>query len=607
MKNASSITTLLILTLLCLSSQTFMKETGMIDLDNLLNYANQAIPNYINKDNTPPNNPITDIGATLGRVLFYDQNLSVDNSTACASCHQQTFAFSDPAQLSLGRSGDFTGRHSMRLINARFSDEERFFWDERAASVEEQSTEPIQDHIEMGFSGDDGDPDLDSLIRKMATLPYYPTLFNEVYGSPEITEERMQLALAQFIRSIQSFDSKYDEGRVQVNNNNTDFPNFTEQENRGKQLFHTPPRQGGAGCNACHRAPEFDIDPNSRNNGVIGVAGDPTDRDLTNTRSPSLRDMINPDDELNGPLMHDGSLPNLMAVINHYDDVPGPGANNPTLDPRLAGDGQGQNLNLSQADKESLVAFLSTLTGSNVYTDEKWSNPFDEDGNLTITSASINFVKAKIFLEGAYDTNTQNMRTDLFDNNILNTIAPYDTAPWNHVENISITGAVTAIVDWVLIEVMDENFNTITTRAALLDANGAIRDVDGTDEVKLFGLNNTDSYYFAIRHRNHLDLISNTMLTTNNTNAYDFSMPNMVMGGVQQLRPLNNGRHAMRAGDFNGDGVISVADFNTYVPQIGTMDQYLVGDVNLDGRITVMDFNFYTPNAAAIGVNVVRY
>ena len=206
-----------------------------IDANNLFDYEGQTIPNYINKDNTA-GNPITNEGATLGRVLFYDVNLSIDNSVACASCHQQEFAFSDGLQASDGVNGS-TGRHSMRLINSRFADEENFFWDERASSLEEQTTMPIQDHTEMGFSGQEGNPGFDGLIEKLAAIDYYQELFLMVYGDAEITEERVQNALAQFIRSIQSFDSKYDEGRAQVNNDNQPFPNFTDQENAGKTLF----------------------------------------------------------------------------------------------------------------------------------------------------------------------------------------------------------------------------------------------------------------------------------------------------------------------------------------------------------------------------------
>src|SRR5690606_26634194 len=161
-----------------------------------------------------------------------------------ASCHQQQFAFSDTAKLSIGLNGGLTGRHSMRLINSRFADEVKFFWDERATSLEDQTTRPIQDHIEMGFSGTNGQPDLDSLIRKLNRMDYYNILFEFAFGNDEITEAKMQSALAQFVRSIQSFDSKFDAGRAAAASDNVQFANFTQQENQGKMLFLMPPPMG---------------------------------------------------------------------------------------------------------------------------------------------------------------------------------------------------------------------------------------------------------------------------------------------------------------------------------------------------------------------------
>ena len=367
----------------------FILISGTIDLDDLFNYETQNIPSYITKDNTPETNQINNEITTLGRVLFYDKNLSENNTIACASCHQQAFAFSDPLVSSVGLNGGNTGRHSMRLVNSRFSNEEKFFWDERATSLENQVTQPIQDHIEMGFSGTNGDPDFNELIAKLSAIDYYQTLFDFAYGNSTINEDKIQRALSQFIRSIQSFDSKFDEGFVQSPNLNAPFPNYTPQENLGKQLFLNPPPNGGAGCAGCHAPPEFDIDPNTLNNGVIGVIGSTTEVDLTNTRSPSLRDLVNPDGSLNGPLMHDGSMTSLLQVIDHYNSIP----NNPAninLDNRLQRPGnQTQQLNLTINEKSALEAFLKTLSGSDIYTNEKWSDPFDEEGNISIVGGQL--------------------------------------------------------------------------------------------------------------------------------------------------------------------------------------------------------------------------
>ncbi len=353
-------------------------QDGVIDLSALQNYANQGKPVYIRKDNTPAGNQISNAGATLGRVLFYDKRLSRNNTVSCSSCHQQAHAFSENAVASMGVAGQ-TGRHSPRLTNGRFGTEVHFFWDEHAPSLENQTTQPIQNAIEMGFSGTNGDPNFSDLISKLSAIPEYPVLFNFVFGSPAIDETRIQNAIAQFVRSIQSFDSKYDAGRV-VAPDNQPFPNFTASENNGKQLFLRPANQGGAGCAGCHRPPEFDIDPNSRNNGVITAIGGGTD--LTNTRSPSLRNMADNTGQLNGPFMHNGNFLAIAQVINHYAAIPG---NNPNLDPRLQRPGGAvQVLNLTPQQRLDLEAFLLTLSGVAVYTDLRWSDPFSAAGTITL-------------------------------------------------------------------------------------------------------------------------------------------------------------------------------------------------------------------------------
>jgi cytochrome c peroxidase len=376
MKTTRTIWTMLFV----LSGTIALAQDGVVNLTQLHNYANQSRPAYITRDNTPGNNAITDAGATLGRILFYDKRLSRNSTVSCSSCHEQSRGFGDDATASLGVNGS-TGRHSMRLINSRFANEPKFFWDERAESLEIQTTQPIQDHVEMGFSGTSGDPAFADLVTRLTAIPEYRVLFAMTFGNATITETRVQRSLAQFVRSIQSFDSKYDIGRAQVNDNQP-FPNFTAAENAGKALFLNPPGPGGgAGCAGCHAPPEFAIDPNSRNNGVIGVIAGGID--LTNTRSPSLRDSVGPGGQSNGGLMHDASKATLADVINHYNAIP---AVNTNLDPRLQRPNGGgpQNLNLTQNQKDNLAAFLRTLTGTNVYTDEKWATPFNAQGELEL-------------------------------------------------------------------------------------------------------------------------------------------------------------------------------------------------------------------------------
>jgi cytochrome c peroxidase len=358
-----------------------IKKALSINPAALENYAAQGKPVYVNKDNTAAN-PITDKTATLGRVLFYDKNLSINNTIACASCHKQEFAFGDTATASLGVENGRTIRHSMRLINTRYANEAKFFWNERAASLEAQTTMPMVDHLEMGFSGQTGRGNLTSLITKLGGIGYYKELFKLAYGDATITEARMQTALAQFVRSIQSFDSKYDVGRAQVANDGAPFPNFTAQENAGKNLFLAPPIfngnseriGGGFGCQGCHQAPEFDIDPNTRNNGFIGVIGS-NQTDLDNTRSPSLRDILNAAGVANTPFMHTAASTTIRQVLNHYNTIAA-NPRNTNLDARLKPNNIGQNLQMTPAEIDAMVAFLRTLTGKEVYTNKKWGTPF---------------------------------------------------------------------------------------------------------------------------------------------------------------------------------------------------------------------------------------
>ncbi len=397
--------------------------SATIDLNNLDNYQNQYIPPYISKDNTPNDNPITDEGATLGRILFYDKNLSVENTISCGTCHIQEFAFSDTSNVSSGINGNQTPRHSMRLINTRFGDEEKFRWDESALTLEKQMTIPIKAETEMGFSGVNGMPDFNDLVLKLNAIPYYPDLFNYVFGDPLINKVRIQKALAQFVRSIQSFDSKYDIGRAQVLNDLDPFPNFTNAENIGKELFinsfewiedtitvadvpgdpggtfNVAKRiNGGFNCATCHVPPEFSIDPNSLNNAFVRPpSNNPTDPSwLDGTRSPTLRDLIQSDGvTLNGGMFHSGQAYFLMDIFGHYEFRRLDTVDNTNLDPRLtrispmSGEKIGILLNSTAVERQRINAFLATLTGVDVYTNEMWSDPFDSLGNISVTGLPV--------------------------------------------------------------------------------------------------------------------------------------------------------------------------------------------------------------------------
>lgn len=362
-------------------------------------------------DNTPADNPATTEGVTLGRVLFYDRRLSANGENACSSCHDPAVGFSDPRTRSPGFEGGLTRRHSMGLINLRWYAREAMFWDERAATLEDQVLMPIQDDTEMGLS-------LDELVDRLSSTDYYGPLFEAAFGDPEVTPTRVSRALAQFVRSIVSYRSRWDEGVAAVDGDiASDFPNFTAEENRGKTIFfgqHDTTTRGlcgtchlmgnplalvpGAGPGAPPGAPAgppgapagapgggatdntaifFMVEP--ANNGLIDE-DDAGRMEITGLaehdgefKSPSLRNI-----ELSAPYMHDGRFETLEEVVAFYNS--GIEAH-PNLDPalRTAGPGGGPlRLNLDAADQAALVAFLRTLTDDTLATDPRFANPFPE-------------------------------------------------------------------------------------------------------------------------------------------------------------------------------------------------------------------------------------
>lgn len=342
-----------------------------IDFADVADYS-APLPAYFDEtvaalDNGPASNASDDRVATLGRVLFYDMQLSTNNRASCASCHQQALGFTDWMRFSNGLSGAATTEaHAMRLANLRYWEPGSAFWDRRAASVEAQASHPLRSLVELGWSGAAGD--VGDLTRKMGATAYYPELFTWAYGSAEITEPRIQRALAQFVRAMVSSSSRWDEGYAQVFSPDApnraldvDLPNFTREENRGRHLFMTGVGEGGAGCSACHLPPTFALAADARSNGL-----DAGESRLF--KAPSLRSV-----GLTGPYMHDGRFATLAAVVDFYDRGIQPG---PALDSRLREGPRPQRLELSAADQAALVAFLMTLSDPALTTDPRFSDPF---------------------------------------------------------------------------------------------------------------------------------------------------------------------------------------------------------------------------------------
>jgi len=240
----------------------------------------------------------------------------------------------------------------MALANARFNDHGRFFWDERAPSLEAQVLVPIADTVELGMP-------LDSLERKLATAQTYPALFAAAFGSPTITRERIAKALAQFVRSLVSSESRYD--AVFATGGAPDSSRLTPRERDGMRLFHT------VGCVNCHRTIAQFAD--KANN--IGLDREPTDTGAGGGRfkPPSLRNVA-----VRPPYMHDGRFRTLAEVVQFYTERVEPSAD---LDPRLRNaDGTPRRLGLDSAQVGALVAFLEALTDTTFLRAPRFADPF---------------------------------------------------------------------------------------------------------------------------------------------------------------------------------------------------------------------------------------
>ena len=345
-----------------------------LDLTALANYASPTLPAYYNQkvlaqDNTPADDPIDNRAATLGRVLFHDKSLSVNGTVACSSCHQVAAGFSDPARFSTGFDGTTQGTaHAMRLGNIRYYAPGTMFWNKRAASVELQASQPIENGIEMGYDVAHGG--MAALLPKLQAIGYYQELFAFAYGDATVTEPRIQDALAQFERSMVSVGSTWDAGFAQVYDPalpdgglGLSVPTLTAQEDRGRALFMGGPGVG-AGCAGCHVPPSFALAANALGNGLD--AGE-----TTVFKAPSLKNV-----GVAGAFMHDGRFSTLEQVVVHYGNGVQAG---PALDPRLQRpDGTPRNLNLDAADQAALVAFLKTLTDQALLADPKFSTPFKQ-------------------------------------------------------------------------------------------------------------------------------------------------------------------------------------------------------------------------------------
>ena len=295
----------------------------------------------------PPDNPLTREGVALGRRLFHDTRLSINHTQSCASCHDQTRAFADARRFSLGAEGQTGSRNAMPLFNLAWG--QAFFWDGRAPTLRQQVLMPIQDHQEMNET-------LDNVVKKLRKDEESVQAFAKAFGSPEITPERIALALEQFLLTLISQESRFDQAARKV-------AELTESEKRGLQLFVTEfdPKRGlrGADCFHCHGGTLFVSQPFA-NNGLELAAEDvglmkvtQNEADRGKFKVPSLRNIA-----LTAPYMHDGRFGTLEEVVEHYS---GGVRRSATLDPNLAKHPEA-GIQLTAEEKADLVAFMKSLT-----------------------------------------------------------------------------------------------------------------------------------------------------------------------------------------------------------------------------------------------------
>lgn len=324
-------------------------------------------PKYFGSYTIPSDNPVTKAGVKLGRNLFYEKKLSLDNSISCGSCHVQKNAFSDPNRLSAGVNGLLGKRNAMALSNLMWQKD--FFWDGRAKSLEEQALMPIKDAHEMQET-------LENVVLKLKNDPLYPPLFQQAFGVEEITSDKIAKAIAQFERTLISGNSVYDRYLTKKYIANAN-------EINGMNLFFTHPDAStglrGANCGDCHsgnltysfdfKNNGLDTDSGMLDFGLQGFSLKSSDRGKF--KIPSLRNIA-----LTAPYMHDGRFATLEEVLDHYNEHI---AQSTTLDPLIinaTNEFGGTALKLTTQEKKDVITFLKMLTDTSFVTNPEFSDPF---------------------------------------------------------------------------------------------------------------------------------------------------------------------------------------------------------------------------------------
>ena len=333
---------IVIISILCF----FIFFAGTLDLNLLFNYSNQAIPGYINVDNTPGSNPITDEAATLGRVLFYDTNLSLTNTVSCASCHKPEFAFADDKAFSIGVNDSIGSRNTPSVMN--MLSRPYYFYDGRSATLEEQAIIPIENPNEMNLS-------YEIAVQRVQNQRGYDSLFQIIYKEKP-DSSNIANALSEFQRSLESDGSAANDLWI----NEIDTSALSISQKRGREIFLSDKFK----CFDCHFGPDFTGDEfrniglydgtTLKDKGRYEITQDSSD--LGKFKVPGLRNVV-----LTGPYMHNGMFETLEEVIDYYSN-PYDFVKNPiNIDTLMV-----EPLNFTSQQKSDLVDFLHTLTDQQI-------------------------------------------------------------------------------------------------------------------------------------------------------------------------------------------------------------------------------------------------
>ncbi|MCB9284444.1 MAG: cytochrome C peroxidase [Lewinellaceae bacterium] len=333
-------------------------------------YSMPEMPYFFPEMEIPADNPQTVDGVALGRYLFYDPILSADSTIACASCHRQEYAFSNHLEVAVGIEGRLGTRNVPSLVNVGYMSK-GLLWDGRRKSVETLVLHTIPDPVEMDFT-------VEGVVARLKNHPDYPERFRKAFGIKEtgdISGELIGQAIAQFVRTLVSYQSKYDYANWD-RGAETQF--FSESELRGKLLFTTEPSidpfSPHPGCSHCHNNTALLTTNEFLNNGINPALApadfpDPGLGGITNKpidygrfKVPTLRNI-----EMTAPYMHDGRFKTLEEVLNHYSSG---GHYSYNVDPNIIA------FPMSEQDKQDLIAFLKSMTDEKFLQENAFGNPF---------------------------------------------------------------------------------------------------------------------------------------------------------------------------------------------------------------------------------------